>query len=266
MTHPHEEHDMKLHARRILVGAIALFAGVVGVNVTSTTAAPDAVPDAEFKTLVEQDAKNINTMLNDGKPAKKTADRSIKSSALMIAAYAQSRIGKGGNDEAMAALRDSALKVAETGGKKKYAEAVAPSKALTANPTGKGDVKPVDLVKATGVDIEELMYQFKKTAVGGLGIEEQIKANSKKATVKPEEAAAIARRVLIVGDFCDVVEPNGGFGAGPKAKANWVKANKDMKDAAAALQTAAKSSNAKDMQAAFLKIDGACVNCHNNFK
>lgn len=263
---------MRLSGSRLFVGAAALLAGIVGVNLTMTDAA-EAVPEAEFKDLVDQDAKNILLLLKDGKPEKKTADRSIKSSSLMIAAYAQSRIsGKNPAEDAkMAALRDAALQVAKTGGKKKYMEAVAPAKTLSVTITApaKADTAKKDLVKETEIDLEELMYQFKKAAVGGLGIEEEIKANAKKPAANAARAAAIGQRVLIVGDFVDTVHPSTGFSAA-KPKADWDRYNKDMKTAATEVIAASKGLAAKDgqkkLQTAFDKLDRSCVECHNKFK
>ncbi len=260
---------MQLSASRLFVGALILLTGIVGVQLTTVDAA-DAVPEKEFKALTEQDIKNIQLLLNDGKPAKKTADRSIKSSALMIAAYAQSRLGANAADDAkLATLRDTAIKVAMTGGKKKYMDAVASAKMLDPGmaAAGKPDTKKIDLIKATEVDMEELMYQFKKTAVGGLGIEEEIKASSKKAvaTMTPEKALGIAQRIQIVGEFCDSLQPQGGFSAA-KPKKDWDDYNKKMKDAATDLATAAKGNNPKGLMAAFTKVDASCVACHNKFK
>lgn len=256
-------------ARRTIVGIVVLLAGIVGINVASTDAVP--LPDDDFKFLVDQDAKQILNILNVGKPGegvplKKTADRSIKSSALMIAAYAQSRIGKNPADDGkLVALRDAAIKVALTG--KMYKNAVDPAKTLSIDiaAAAKANGKSIDLIKATNIDMEELMYQFKKTTVGGLGIEEEIKANAKKVTVKPEQAAAIGQRTLIVAEFCDTLEPSGGFSAA-KSKKSWEKYNADMKAAANDLIAGAKAKNEKGIQTAFLKLDGSCVACHNTFK
>jgi Cytochrome C' len=258
---------MQWCACRILLGAAALAVGIVRLEMGAVEAA-DAVPDAEFKMLVDQDAKNIVTNLNNGKPAKKTADRAIKSSALMIAAYAQGRMGKNPADDAkLATLRDTAIKVAKTGGAKKYADAVAPAKLLAADmaAAGKPDTKNVDLIAATGVDIEELMYQFKKIGVGGLGIEEDIKANAKKLTMKPDLAAALGQRTLVAADLCAVLQPSAGFNAA-KPKKDWDQDIKDMKGAATALVGAAKANNTKDVQTAFNKLDASCVHCHDKFK
>jgi hypothetical protein len=258
---------MQWCACRILLGATVLAVGIFRLEMGAVEAA-DPVPDAEFKMLVDQDAKNILTNLNNGKPAKKTADRAIKSSALMIAAYAQGRMGKSPADDAkLATLRDTAIKVAKTGGVKKYGDAVAPAKMLAADMAvaGKPDTKKVDLIAATGADIEELMYQFKKTSVGGLGIEEDIKANAKKLTMKPEVAAALGQRALIAAEICAALKPSDDFSPA-KPKKDWDQDIKDMKEAAMALVGAAKPNNAKNLQSAFNKLDANCVHCHDKFK
>jgi hypothetical protein len=232
--------------------------------------APDLSPaaDRDFRTLVEQDVTNILTLLRDVKP-KKTAGRAIKSNALMVAAFAQGQLGKNAADDAKwVALRDSALEVATTAGKKNFAAAVGPAKALNINiaPARNPNTKKLDLLAATGVDVEELMYQFKKTAVGGLGIEEQIKANAKTLTMKPEFASALAQRVLIVSEFCAALMPAGGFGPAKPRKIAWDGFNKDLKAAATGLTAAANANDAKVLQAAFVKLDTSCVSCHNTFK
>jgi hypothetical protein len=260
---------MQWYPCRMLIGAAVLAACILGLEMAVDAAdAADPVPDVEYKLLVDQDAKNIITLLNNGKPAKKTADRSIKSSALMIAAYAQSRMGKNPMDDArLATLRDTAIEVAKTGGTKKYAAAVAPAKKLAANMAAAGtpDIKKIDLLAATSADIEELMYQFKKTTVGGLGIEEDIKANAKKLTMKPEMAAAVGQRTVIAAELCAALEPQGGFGAA-KPKKDWDQDAKDMKEASTALIAAAKANNPKKLQDAFNKLDANCVHCHEKFK
>jgi hypothetical protein len=255
---------MRSSARRIFVGSLALLIGIIGVDVATTEAA-DPLPD-EYKALFEQDVKNIIARLEE-KPMKKTADRAVKSSALMIAAYAQGQMGKNKADDGkLAALRDAAIALAKIEKKALMGGAgLAPAKALSLNMAPATKAAPVDLLKASGVDLEELMYQFKKTTVGGLGIEEQVKDNAKKLTLTPAASAAIARRALIVADFCDNMAPLSGFSAA-KPKKDWDTYNMAMKTAATELATAAKAGNAKAIGAGFLKLDGACVQCHNKFK
>jgi hypothetical protein len=265
---------MRLSARRTLTGAAVLLAGIIVLN-RYATGADDAgapVPEGEFKTLFDQDVKNISKMIEVGKMPgaanKSKGSRSIKSDAMMIAFYANSRIGtKGADDAKLAALRDAAIKVAVAGGKKNFAAAAQAVKDLTLDGTsGKGAAKQMglaDLAKASDMDIEELMYQFKKTGVGGLGTEEEIKAAAKKGGVNPAEAAAIAARIHAVADYCDVVTVK--FDA-KKTEKDWKSYNKDMKAAAKDLQTAAASKDNKKIQAAFDKVDRGCVACHEKMK
>jgi len=257
---------MRRSVRGIFAGAAVLLAGILCVTNSSMEAA-DPVPDSDYNALVEQDAKNIVALLTEAK-IKKTADRGVKSSAIMIAAYAQSRLGKVPADDAkLATLRDTAIKVAQTGGKKKYADALAPAKLLAVGiaPAAKVDTKPIVIEKVVECDMEELMYQFKKTAIGGLGIEEEIKANAKKVTIAPEKASAIGQRVLLVADFCTRMEPSGGFSA-MKPKKDWIQYNTDMVTAAKAIIEGSKGKDVKKLADAFTKLDASCVACHNKFK
>lgn len=262
---------MRWSARRTIIGSAVLLTGMIGLYQNASDAA-DPVPEKEFKSLVDQDAKQINTLLRDGKPAKKTADRGIKSSAMMIAYYAQSRMnGKNDGDARLATLRDTALEVAKTGGKKKYMDAVAPAKMLAVDiaPAAKPNLNAMtvlQMVNATGMDMEELMYQFKKTTVGGLGIEAEIKdISAKKTTIAPDKASTMAARILAVANFSDVIEPTKGFT--PKTpKKDWDESNNAMREAAKEVLAAANAKDAKKMQAAYFKLDGACTSCHDKFK
>ena len=120
-------------------------------------------------------------------------------------------------------------------------------------------VKPVDIVKETKADIDDLMAQFKKS---GLGLEDQIKAMTKKAG-KPEEVSAIGARMLIVVDLMETIHPD--FG-GKKNLAAWSASSKEMKVASEDLIKAATSKDAKKMTAAMDKLNASCTSCHNVFK
>jgi hypothetical protein len=270
-----EENAMRLSARRTLTGAAVLLAGIIVLN-RYATGADDAgapVPEGEFKALFEQDAKNLPDMIKMGQKTgaanKSKASRAVKSDAMMIAFYANSRIGaKGGDDAKMAALRDAAIKLAAAGGKKKFDDAEKLAKDVTLSGTGgKGEAKQMtvaQLAAAADLDIEELMYQFKKTSVGGLGTEEEVNAAAKKAgTVTPAAAAAIAARVLVVADYSEHVTVK--FDA-KKTPKDWTAFNKDMRIAAKDLQTAAAGKDNKKIQTAFDKLDRSCVACHEKMK
>jgi hypothetical protein len=264
---------MRWCARRTLIGAAVVLAGIV-IGSSAFTQGAGPVPESELKPLFDQDAKNIPLMVEMGKKGgaanSSKAARSIKSNAVMIAYYANTRItGKGGADEGkMIALRDAAIKVALSGGKKKFADAGSLAKQLSLDMPGAGNGKPMtleELKKASELDLEELMYQFKKTGVGGLGIEEDVKAQAKKVTMTPDQVAVLAARVNAVAEWCEVMEVQGGFST-KKPKKDWEVFNKDMLKAVGELQTAAKSKDNKKIQTAFDKLDRSCTACHEKMK
>jgi len=253
-----------------MIGAAVLMAGILGLNKTSSEAA-DPVPEDELKALYDQDAKNIPPMIAVGEKKGNAniskATRSIKSNAMMIAFYANSRItGKSAaEDGKMAALRDEALKVALAAGGKNFAAAATAAKGLSLDMTpakGAKAMATAALATAGKMDLEELMYQFKKTSVGGLGIEEEIKANGKKAVMSPAKITALATRVLAIADYSESVHVE--FD-GKKTQKDWDNYNKDMRTAAKAL-IAAANGKPKELAAAFTKLDGACVACHEKMK
>lgn len=271
---------MRCGARCTLVGAAVILAGIAGLNSSSTDGAEGAVVgQSEFKSLVDQDRKSIESLVEMGKKGGTAniskATRGIKSSSMMIAAYAQSRIGTmGADDGQLATLRDNALKTAAAAVGKNWADVAKLAKSLTVDAPAdpKGNKAKVNLVaeankliaavkKDADFDIDDLMFQFKKTDVGGLGIEKEIKDQAKKTTATPATATTIAQRALIVAEFCVDVNPK--F-EGKKTKEKWLADNKTMTEAAQGLLAAA--GDKKKLQAAFDKVDAACVNCHNTFK
>jgi hypothetical protein len=232
-------------------------------------AAPLSEDDA--KALLAQDLKNIVRMAavgnKDGTANKSRASHAIKSNAMMIAFYANSRIGaKPADDAKLATLRDGAVSTAIAAGRKnfnivgqvnqlKFDMEAAPNLNARALSTA-------GLVKAGTIDILELMYQFKKPVVGGLGIEQEVKENATKPKMSPAEAIILARRVLAVSEFCEEVHPP--FDA-KRQQAAWRGFNKNLNSAAQDLIAAAKDEP-KKVTAAFAKLDGACVACHERFK
>lgn len=269
---------MRTHRSRWLFGAAVLCAGAALLDRAAMKAA-DPVPDDGLKTLIEQDARNaqsaidtVNALMNGGKQrqvAEKRAAAAIQADALMIAAFAQSRIGgkDPDSDRQMATLRDAALRVVQAGGKKQFGAASAGLATLDPNikPDPKANVQPVNLAKLT--DTEGIMYQFKKAAVGGLGIEDRIHDiadPAKNLQSNPAEANAIARRALAVADFIDSLAPAGGFNA-KKPKNVWNASNKDMRTAANELLAVGNGRNPA-WKPAFAKLERSCVACHQVFK
>lgn len=267
---------MRWNARRIFVGAAVLLVGIVGLDQSSMEAAP--VAEAEFQSIVDQNAKSIVAWADTGKKAVDskskgkitTASRSVRSNAMLIALLAQGQMGKNAaEDGKLAALRDAAIAAAKAAGNKKFGDALTVGKTLSLTmPAGKGPAKIIssaDLVKDTDFDIDDVMHPFRKTEIGGMNYELDIKANAKKATMTPDKIAAMAARIHAIADYSEIIPPTKGFAA-KNPKKDWDLYLKDMRTATDALVTASKGKDTKGLQGAFLKLDGACNTCHEKFK
>jgi hypothetical protein len=251
---------MRSTVRRAVLGTAFLFGGILMVTLTSVAA---DVPEDVLKTVMETDIKRVNDLVEKyNAMADKKSPIQIRSTSMMVAAYAQSKIaGKDEKeDKKYAGLRDQALKVFEAALPGKDMKKATP---LDLAKASDGDPKIVALHKAAKFDINDLMAQFKKTTANGLNLEQDIKdAANKGAKV---DSAGIAARVSFVGDFLKDVGPDGGFDA-KKTKKSWDDSTEKMMAANKDLMAATKDKSAPKIKEALKKMDGACTACHNVFK
>lgn len=249
---------------RVVVCTVVL-AGMVGLG----TAAD--VSDDEFKTLITADAKTIAGAAEAGEKgtatAKKNAGAGIRSTALYVAMYANGRIG-GTDDAKMAAVRDQALKIVEAAKKSDFKAAGELAKDL-ASPAAAGKAGKIDVAKAAGLkddDVDLVMRHFLKTTQHASGAEEDIKkfGGKKGPAVKPEVAAAIGHRVLVMTDLTKLTPK----GENAKQKKDWEEYNKKMAAAAENLLKVSQDKKATPaaLRTAFESINGSCTACHNVFK
>ena len=248
---------MRWSARRTFVGAAVLLLGMgfLAVRTQPAAVAADVSAD-ELKMLISHDAKFIQTALAGGKPDKK-AINTIKSSAMMIAAYAQ--------DAKLITVRNDALALAAAMAKRDYKTAAGLADKLSAA-GAKPDpaMKKVTLAGMHKFDLNELMSQFRPGDRGGLNVEKDIKEGAKKG-LPAQQAYAIANRVQVIADYTDQMLPED-LGGAKKTKPNWLRFNKDMRSAATDLAAAAKANNAAKIKSALDKLDRSCVACHDVFR
>ncbi len=247
----------------MLVSGLALFGRVGAADVS----------DDEFKVLVEQDGK-ILTRGSDavekatGK-AKKNVERNVsngtKSSAMIVAAYANARIA--GKDPAAdakaAAIRDAAIKLFKDAGDKNFKGVADAAKAIAA-PKPAGEAKKIDLSKSfPEAAPKDVMHNFLKLDQYGTNAEADIIANAKKAVAKPEVTIAIAHRVFAMYEWNKTVTSAEGDA---KVK-EWNDYNEKMHKAAEALLAAGRAKKTgADLSKAFLAVDAQCKACHDKFK
>jgi hypothetical protein len=257
-------------ARPLLVAA----ALGIGLALLGSAGAADPATDAEFKALVEQDAKIIQQAADavdkaasakEKKVVARNAGSGIKSSALLMATYANDRIA--GTDKAgdahAAAVRDEAIKIYKAAADGNFKAAGAAAKGL-------GDVKPaadakkIDVVKELGeLTQKEVMHNFLKTTQFGTNAEADIIANAKKATATPANSSLIAHRVLAMGELNKAVVK--AENAGDKKK--WDDYNTKMIQATEGLLAASKKKgSAADLAKAYTAVNASCTACHDDFK
>jgi hypothetical protein len=254
---------------------LATAAFIAGLAYFSPAGAAD-VSDEEFKAMLDQDTKIVSDAVaavdkatgKEKKVAEKNASSGVKSSALMIAGYANNRIdGKNANTDGMAAaVRDTALKMYKAADAKDF-KAVAEAVKDLSNPKPVAGAKKIDLaaaIKDLGeVTQKEVMHNFLKKEQHGTNIEADIIANSKKATAKPADINLMAKRLMVMADYNKIViKPDSAAD-----KKTWADYNSKMIKAVEALQaTTKKKTTAADLAKAFTLVDGSCKACHDDFK
>jgi len=257
-------------ARPLLVAA----ALGLGLALLTSAGAADPPTDAEFRAMVDQDARIIQKAADavdqaanpkERKVVARNAGSGIKSSALLMATYANDRI-TGTNkaaDAQAAAIRDEAIKIYKLAADGNFKGAAAAAKDLTTVKPA-ADAKKIDVTKDLGeLTQKEVMHNFLKTSQFGTNAEADIIANAKKAAAKPADTALIAHRVLAMGEL------NKGIVKADNAadKKKWEEYNTKMIKATEALLAASqKKGSAADLAKAYTAVNASCTACHDDFK
>ncbi len=228
--------------------------------------------ESEFSALVASDAKTIVDTLSKGKPDKKAVSKA-KAAALMVVAYAQGEMSKGGaKAAAMAGLRDRAMAVAQAIKDDKFDEAKKLAADLklgsASNPAAKTD--PVDVNKL--FDLQELMSQFKPADKGGISLEKNLTKFWNKRGSAPFTAAEVKElvplllRTVVLAQATEAMTP--AADEGKKTKAAWVKWSKEMGELAeeATKQARAAKQDGKALRATLRKLEKNCTDCHGVFR
>jgi hypothetical protein len=259
-------------ARPLLVAA----ALGLGLALLTTAGAADPASDAEFRAMVDQDAKIIQKAADavdkaanpkEQKVVARNAGSGIKSSALLMATYANDRI-TGTNkaaDAHAAAIRDAAIQIYKLAADGNFKGAAAAAKDLSsAKPAA--DAKKIDVTKDLGeLTQKEVMDNFKKTSQFGTNAEADIIANAKKKGTPKSAAdtALIAHRVLAMGELNKVIVK--ADNAADKKK--WEDYNTKMIQVTEALLAAGKKkTSAADLAKAYTAVNASCTACHDDFK
>jgi hypothetical protein len=254
---------------RLLLVAAALAGGMAWLG----RAGAADLTDDEFKALVEQDVKAITKAADavdkaaagKKKSVEKNAAAGIKSAAVNMAGYANDHItGKDPSADAKAAaVRDEAIKIFKAAEARDFKAAGEAAKGLS-SPKPAADAKKIDVAKAFGeLTPKEIMDNYKTTAQFGTNLEADIKANAKKAAAKPADAALMAHRTMVMGEYTKTVTK----AENAADKKEWDEYNQKMMKAAEDLLAATKKKSAPtDFAKLFTNLDASCTACHDKFK
>jgi hypothetical protein len=205
------------------------------------------LPAEEYTKLIQSELKLIKDALKE-KVTKKEINKA-RTSAVMLAHYAQSQGFNG--------LRDEALKVQDLLTKNKINDAKSWADSFMPKFEKGGDSKPVEL--HTILDIDDLMHQFGR---GGLSLEKRL-GDLRKKTTDMNEAAEVAARIATIAQLTEAYAPDRDLGQ--KKKASWVKWSNNMRDAAVRMLAATKKSPA-EVQKAAGAVETSCSDCHSVFR
>ena len=258
------------HLLRTLVGCAALAAGAWAVTASAAADTPD-LPADSYKKAADADIKFLQTRL--GELVKKEAagdkilDGQVKPAlgvALLLGAYADA-LGD-------AALKTDAIKVAEAINGKKFKDADALAKKLTAK-AGKG--KPGALPKPADFKSELMLVAIlsptRGASVGGLNIDRDIKDLSKTtnpAKIDPAAVEILGVRSAVINAYA-FNHPNqkATTNAGNKTKwEKWSSESVDLSKQIAVEAAKGAKANEKDLRTKLGLLNRTCTECHNTFR
>lgn len=234
------------------------------VSLLSADAPPSVLPDSEYPRLVEFSSGVITDALKD-KPDKRNADKA-RTAALMIAAYAQQNLS-GPDGAQRATVRDASLEVAALIKAKEYARAVKQAQALAALKADPSVKREKIKLLGAGLDLDDLMTQFRQPPRGGLGIEgrfEALEAMGGSEIPVKEVDEQLVRYAYLTAMAAELSAEHA-----PEEKdkeKEWQTYAADMRQHALALAKAARAKDGKTAFRALERLNRSCEKCHKVFR
>lgn len=245
---------MMKHARGYM-GTMVLALGLwlVGLSNAADDKGGLSISEGDLKKLVSKSVDDIQKALAAGKEKKNATKARVQ--AVMIAAYAQGA-------EA-ANVRDAAIKLAETIKGGKLDDAKKQADELAALKPEKGKIEPVPILKKTKTEIGEVMRQFSPAAIGGYGIEAQLKkmSTSKKLseTQLSDDFVLTAWQMAAIADLIKEAPPS-------KNPKEFDKMAGDMRSMCTLLAEQSKGKDGVASAATLYKLTIQCNKCHDRYR
>lgn len=225
----------------------------------------EALPPDAFARLVTQDAKFIQDTVAKDKFDKKTG-RKVKATAIMIAHYAQSGMGKG-NAAELASLRDHALAVIKLIDEDKIAEARKHAAELSAKPKAEPGVKTDRTSLQPHLELEFIMRMFSSERLGGFAMEKEledlVEVKGSLPADRQQKTIDLAYKWAMIATLAQAHPPEKDEPKG-KTKKNWASFAESLRTTSLALAEAAKMN--KEVGAAANVVSMSCTKCHDVFR
>ncbi len=265
---------MATYSRAVIAAILTLILGIYFlVAAGNGSAAGDKdglwkpfLTEAELSKIIDDEVQIIQKEFAKPKPDEKR----VRASAFVIALAAQN-CKDGGEPRQLAALRDSALKLAEAAGKMKMAEAkkeagqIATYKKLQNG----AELKPVNLKKYVE-ELGDAMLVFERTEKGGEGIEKElVTLDTQRKPFAPDQMSdkllLIAYKAALIAEVALAYDD-----LAKNQKKDWHNWTDDMRQGAIDLAEAVKSKKtkekSKEVKTAIKKLNSACFACHAKFR
>jgi hypothetical protein len=277
---------MTKHALVLGAGAAALALGICWLAGAGSAADSNGlvwkpfVPDAEYKTLVDQSIQRLDEILNSPKVDEKVLHR-VHSELILVALLNQaSPLGSAKLNAAVVKMGQLASSDDYAGSPAKTAELKKQVKAL-AELKG-GDDKPTPVTKKNLDDLDDLMTPFKLRSRGGHGIEPKpsnpiadgieakVMALDKKRLTPTDLAkqadhlVLMAYKIAVIANQTPLYAPE--KKVGDKDPKEWMELTKQMHESALQLAEAAKKKNPDAVYKASKKLNESCTTCHSKFR
>jgi Cytochrome C' len=226
------------------------------------------VPDDVLTQLLTDEGKALREAV--GKASDKKMASKARSIAFIIAVYAQGAALRGGSAAAdMAALRDTALKLAKAVADGKLDDAKTLAATIQPGFKAQGAATPGPASVHQDFEIDTLMLVFKPAGSGGLEWNKKLDTliNKRGAYTPAEYKQAIALMYRIAA----LAQPTEAFAPAPMGKKTpeeWIKLSREMGvEAVAAAELAKKPApDAAMVKAAIKRVEATCASCHDKFR
>ena len=257
------------HPLRTLVGITALAAGLWVVTTAAAADVPELSKDS-YKNAADADLKFLQTRLAELAKTQAAGGKVLPGRSqpalgvtLLLSAYGDA-LGDAG-------LKAEALKVTDAIVKKDFKGASELAQKLAVKPgAGKAGALPKPL-KDDEAMLSAIMSPFRPSAVGGLGIDKDMKDMTKAAggaKIDPAAVEILAVRSTIINAY-GLHSPNGKATVNTTNQKKWEKYATESIDFGKQLTAeAAKGGKAdeKKLKSLLSNVSARCTSCHNDFR